>query len=414
MHLLGVSKPTAIKLLKEANTIAIGNSVNRKYSLLIPIGEIGSMWNIYKVDEQANIAMLGVLYSTNAGYYFDGDYPSFYGNEFEQKLFPTLPWFLYEHRPQGFVGRNIVYNLNKEFGEISKDLNTWTDADILKYELRFGNDLAGSLILGDFSRDRFLQGRDVEVLENERMDKYPEFARKAMEEGVPHSSAAGEQPKFCALLRCENGTYRNVIVKFSGNMDTPQTRRWGDLLIAEHIALQVLGRHGFAVSESQIIQSQGRIFLEYSRIDRVGRYGRRGTSSLSGIDSAFIGVGSGSWAGAMRKAVEYFREEDIALAERIYNFGSAIGNTDMHFGNISFFVGRDLPFSLAPVYDMLPMYYAPRSDGSLQDKALTNIPPTTESRAMAKEFWDMIISDDLISNSFKTIAQKNISALLSY
>ena len=240
---------------------------------------------------------------------------------------------------------------------------------------------------------------------------YPEFAKFAVENGMPHSSAAGEQPKFCALIRCENGTYRNVIVKFSGDMKNQINRRWGDLLIAEHIALQVLSNYGFVSSESQIIESQNRVFLEYNRIDRAGRYGRRGTSSLSGIDAAFIGEGGGSWSNAMGKAKGYFSAKDIDIVERIYNFGLAIGNTDMHFGNISFFVKRNLPFELAPIYDMLPMYYAPKSDGTLQNEALASIPPTRESRAIAKEFWQMVITNASISDSFKLITQKNIDAL---
>ena len=103
--------------------------------------------------------------------------------------------------------------------------------------------------------------------------------------------------------------------------------------------------------------------------------------------------------------------KDIDIVERIYNFGLAIGNTDMHFGNISFFVKRNLPFELAPIYDMLPMYYAPKSDGTLQNEALASIPPTRESRTMAKEFWQMAIANTSISDSFKLIAQKNIDAL---
>lgn len=410
MRRFGVSKPTAIKLLNQANAIAINNSVNRKYVLPNPIGANGYAWNLYRVDAQANIAKVGVLYSTNAGYYLDADCPSFFGNEFKNKLFPALPWFLYEHRPQGFVGRNIVYNLNRDLG-VYKDLKSWSDVDILEYALRFGNDLPGALILGDIAKDKFLQGKDVDIEERERNEKYPEFAKSAMINGIPHSSAAGEQPKFCALIRCENGAYRNVIVKFSGEMDNSINRRWGDLLIAEHIALQVLGNYGFPVSSSELIQAQNRIFLEYSRIDRIGRYGRRGTSSLSGIDSAFIGVGSGAWHNAMEKAKEYFKAEDIKIAERFYNFGLAIGNTDMHFGNISFFIDRDLPFEIAPIYDMLPMYYAPLSDSTLRNEALTSIPPTQESCAMARNFWQMIIGNASISASFKSIAQKNIEAL---
>lgn len=113
----------------------------------------------------------------------------------------------------------------------------------------------------------------------------------------------------------------------------------------------------------------------------------------------------------MGKAKGYFSAKDIDITERIYNFGLAIGNTDMHFGNISFFVKRNLPFELTPIYDMLPMYYAPKSDGTLQNEAFASIPPTRESRAIAKEFWQMAITNASISDSFKLIAQKNIGAL---
>lgn len=44
-------------------------------------------------------------------------------------------------------------------------------------------------------------------------------------------------------------------------MNNPANRRWGDLLIAEHIALQVLSNYGFVASESQIIESQTEYFL---------------------------------------------------------------------------------------------------------------------------------------------------------
>lgn len=180
-----------------------------------------------------------------------------------------------------------------------------------------------------------------------------------------------------------------------------------DLLIAEYTALQVLKKYGFPASKAELVFAKNRVFLEYSRIDRVGRYGRRGTSSLSGIDSAFIGAGGGPWAQAMRKGEAYFRAEDIELAERIYDFGLAIGNTDMHFGNISFYVEHDLPFALAPIYNMLPMFYAPLSDGTLRNEPLQSIPPTKESREMAKNFWKSIAANANVSASFRRIAKQN-------
>jgi hypothetical protein len=53
---------------------------------------------------------------------------------------------------------------------------------------------------------------------------------------------------------------------------------------------------------------------------------------------------------------------------RTYLFGQFIANTDMHFGNLSFFVDdvtRPV-FVPTPVYDMLPMKWRPSiHDGSL-------------------------------------------------
>ena len=43
-------------------------------------------------------------------------------------------------------------------------------------------------------------------------------------------------------------------------------------------------------------------------------------------------------------------------------FGRCIANIDMHFGNLSFFwskVEDTVSLNLAPIYDMLPMLYAP-------------------------------------------------------
>ena len=410
MRKFNTSKPSAIKMLNYLEAIAIGKSVSRFYILPIKVKDIGSQWNIYQVDEEANIAKIGVLHNTSDGFYFDADYPSFFGNEFDKKIFPGIPWFLNEHRPQGYVGRNIVYNLSKSSG-ISNDLKSWDDKDIINYAVHFGNDLSGALIVGDDAKEIFLQGRDVDIEESARKKMYPIFAREAIANGVPRSSAAGEQPKFCALIKSTDNTYRNVIVKFTGEMNNDINRRWADLLVCEYIALQVLGKYGFPVAKAELIQSENRMFLEYDRIDRVGRYGRRMTSSLTGIDSAFIGVGDGPWAEAMRKASEYFDADEIEMVERIYNFGFAIGNTDMHFGNISFYLPRELPFKLAPIYDMLPMHYAPLSDNSLRFEALKSIPPTKESKELAKEFWEAVKKHTKVSDSFKKIASENLNAL---
>lgn len=312
MKAFGVSKPTAIKLLKKLACVAIGNSVSRSYTLPKPVGVVGSQWNLYRVDESENVERIGVLNSTSAGFYLDGDYPAFFGDEFKNKIFPSLPWFLFEHRPQGFVGRNIVYNLNKTLG-ISKELKSWGDSDILEYAVRFGGDLAGSLILGETAKSAFLAGNNFFIPELRREDEYPELALNAVSNGVPRSFAAGEQPKFCTTVQGKNGEFRNVIVKFSGETTNDINRRWADLFIAEYTAFQVLKKYGFPTSEAELVFAKNRVFLEYSRIDRVGRYGRRGTSSLSRIDSAFIGDGGARGHKQCAKGRPIFARKTLSL-----------------------------------------------------------------------------------------------------
>lgn len=398
-----ISKPTAIRILNELKAIPIGNARSRVYVLPRPVNNLGSNWTLYNVDENANISTIGTLHSTSAGFYLqsNGKYTSLLGEKFANGIFSALPWFLYDHRPQGFIGRNIVYNLNKQLG-ISKELNKWSDAEILEYFVRFGKDLSGSIIVGDRARELFLQGDNRYILESDRISEYPKFAEDAISNGEPRSAAAGEQPKFCTTIK-SGETFRNVLVKFSGDLSTSSARRWGDLLVCEYIALLVLAKYGFSTPKAELVFAGNRIFLEYERIDRCGKFGRLSTCSLSSIDSAFIGAGGGSWASAMKMSPQYFRAEDISTVQDLYDFGLTIGNTDMHFGNLSFFVDSTLPFRLAPVYDMLPMAFAPKSDASMRNTPLERIAPTQKIAKMTTEFWDLVCKNPNISKSFKDI-----------
>ncbi|HOI50998.1 MAG TPA: HipA domain-containing protein, partial [Azonexus sp.] len=51
----------------------------------------------------------------------------------------------------------------------------------------------------------------------------------------------------------------------------------------------------------------------------------------------------------------------------LWAFGTLIGNTDMHAGNLSFVSRHGRPYQLAPAYDVLPMSFAPRAGGALVD-----------------------------------------------
>jgi hypothetical protein len=51
----------------------------------------------------------------------------------------------------------------------------------------------------------------------------------------------------------------------------------------------------------------------------------------------------------------------------LWAFGTLIGNSDMHSGNLSFVSEHGRPYDIAPAYDMTPMTFAPRSGGGLPD-----------------------------------------------
>jgi len=54
----------------------------------------------------------------------------------------------------------------------------------------------------------------------------------------------------------------------------------------------------------------------------------------------------------------------------LWAFGTLIGNTDMHSGNLSCLSEGRRPYELAPAYDMTPMAFAPTAGGGLPDRTL--------------------------------------------
>lgn len=103
---------------------------------------------------------------------------------------------------------------------------------------------------------------------------------------------------------------------------------------------------------------------------------------------------------------------------QIYCFGKLIANTDMHFGNLSFYLSDQLPYRLAPVYDMLPMRFRPSPSGEIVDnKYKPSLPKPGDALAWQKmlphatEFWETIIQHEAISSDFKAIAKDMLIVL---
>ncbi|RYF52778.1 MAG: phosphatidylinositol kinase, partial [Comamonadaceae bacterium] len=161
-----------------------------------------------------------------------------------------LPWWIYDMRPQGYLGRAYCQRHGQRLG-LPERLGDWSDTHALRAILDQGDDMPGNLLIGPTARDQFVNAPDpVPMAAAQKLHTYAQLADMAARGEVAGSSAAGEQPKFTAYAEHSDGTAAHVMVKFTAELDTPVSERWRDLLLAEHIALQVLRGHGVAAAQS--------------------------------------------------------------------------------------------------------------------------------------------------------------------
>lgn len=279
-----------------------------------------------------------------------------------------LPWWLFDMRPQGYLGRAYASRHGAELG-LPDQLKDWTDTHILRALLMHGHDIVGNILLGENARDHFLATSIPEPISLSQ--KAEEYARSALEVARGEtlgSPAGGEQPKFTAYAMTSNGDC-HVIVKFSELEDSPVSERWRDLLLAEHLALETLREDDIPAAKTQIIDHGGQRFLEVERFDRIGSLGRHAMYSLSALDAEFVGLGTGGWPVIARILADdrQIYPEAADGANILWAFGTLIGNSDMHNGNLSFISEHGRPYSIAPAYDMTPMAFAPRRGSGLPD-----------------------------------------------
>ncbi len=422
----GVSQPTvsrALKSLGSQRILRIGQARSARYALRSQ--QHANESSVYLINEFGDALHLGVLYALSGGeyvFYQEKPWKSLRGDDFKDGLYPGLPWFLQDMRPQGFLGRGFARSHARA---LNAQLNpsAWSDAQVLEALCRYGEDMPGAFVIGQEMLAR-VQGLSEDtrnfIREKERERYYPEFAERSLHGEWPSSSAAGEQPKFLATVCDATNPLRHVLVKFSGNTDQPEAQRWSDLLHAEYHANQVLSEAGESCTLSRIVQASGRTFLESERFDRCGNSGRRAVVSLESLDAAYLGINGLPWnhaAGKLRDAgwISHGEAERLSL---YWWFGVLIGNSDMHYGNISLFLDQDPPLTLSPLYDMLPMSYRPGVDGTLPFQAIKLKPSPPEERQiwlkaaeLAKIFWARVAHDETVSIGFKNIATANYDTL---
>lgn len=312
----------------------------------------------------------------------------------------SLPWWLYDMRPQGFLGRAYVSRYASQLG-LPDSLNDWQDDHALQALLVHGHDVTGNLILGDRGREHFLTSPPpVAIAAPQKAMDYARLSALAAQGEEAGSSAGGEQPKFAAYAETDTGA-SHVIVKFSIASPSGQenliAQRWQDLLLAEHLALAVLHQHGINAASTCVIDYQGQRFLEVQRFDRQGERGRHGVISLAALEAEFVGQGNGHWPALTKPLAQggHITPQAFETACLLYAYGVLIGNVDMHTGNLSFVTDSGRPYDLAPAYDMLPMAFAPRSSGLLPH----TLSPARLDAAVSPTQWRaaLAMADDFLA-----------------
>lgn len=317
----------------------------------------------------------------------------------------SLPWWLNDMRPQGFLGRAYAHRHAPSLG-LPADVRHWSDTDALRALLASGADPVGHLLLGELARDQFVNAPAPQASAPE---DYPRLAAQAISAGETWSSAAGEQPKFCAFRPSGH-----VLVKFTAAEVSPVSTRWRDLLLAEHLALETLHGAGIAAARSRLLDVGTQRFLELERFDRVGLHGRCALISLASLDGEFVGNATAPWPVITAQLMQLgvITPQAHARAALLFAFGTLIGNTDMHAGNLSFVGDSGQPYDLSPAYDMLPMAFSPTSGGVLRDSVTavnlhSAVDGTTWRAALtlAREYLARLQAEKQLSPSFKPCVQ---------
>lgn len=401
--------------------VTLGATRSSRYLLRRSVRNAGHRWPIYRIDETGQAhewAELEALHERHWRIQWAAAPPAWADHFLRPDgLWDGFPFFLNELRPQGFLGRVMARQMASLL-VLPDDLNRWSDEDTLVFLQAASEDLPGNLVIGDGNLRRAL-ARSLAETTIGSTAHYPLLAREAAN-NQPGSSAGGEHPKFLTTLRSETRDFQAVLVKFSPPMDQPVGQRWADLLLGESHALTLLAEVNLAEPGARIVDLEDRRFLEVPRFDRCGRGGRRGVVSLASLQASLLDSYPRTWPeaalGLLRAGV--IQPDALETIQRLHAFGELIGNNDMHLGNLAFWLEDSLPFRVAPIYDMLPMLWAPGSQGEMTERPFAPLPPLPvaveawrEAAGWAELFWERVTGDARISDGFARRAQECLTTV---
>jgi len=396
----GVSQPTISRALAELGrrVVKTGAARSTRYSLR---NETYAALEapIYRVTHEGLIHEIGTLVPVRPEGFV------MLRREGAATFHGGLPWWMNDMRPQGYLGRAFANQHGAGLG-LPEKINQWNDIHVLTALLSKGWEAPGNILIGETALNEFMQSSHVTV--TNKPTGYAALAAGASRGDVAGSSAGGEQPKFTAFAPCER-VPAHVIVKFSALPLNEISQRWQDILLAEHLALEVLAAGGVPSSDSAIFDHDDQRFLEVRRFDRVCSHGRFALFSLESLTAEF--AGDTDWPKAVRilLAEKVIVKDAAYSSELLWAFGTLIANTDMHPGNLSFMSKGGRPFKMAPAYDMSPMAFAPTSAGVMPNEIKrpftlrADIDPSIWHRALnlAISYVERLRAEDRFHESFK-------------
>jgi HipA-like C-terminal domain len=396
---LGKSQATVSRLLAALapSLLVLGSGRRTRYALPKTIAGRASQQPLHWVHEDGRIERWGTLS------FVAGERIHVEAQRFEMDSTSALPWLLAPLRSEGFIGRLLAQRLAAQ--GLDRDPARWSLEQQLLAALHAG-DAPGALVLGE------PEGAPAPPAPETEYDARADTVATTLPAG---SSAGGEQAKFLAR-RASDGAA--VLVKFTPPRGAPFGERWHDLLHCEALALEALAAHGVAVAAARVIDAPRRTHLESLRFDRIGAAGRRHAVPLWAAHEAFVPGPRRHWAATAEALVAQRRLPSAAAAQAqaLLHFGRLIGNSDMHFGNLSLFVapadaarGR---FTLAPLYDMLPMRWRPDpATGALDLRPFTPEPIDLQSaaRPIAAAFWRRARAHAPLSKPFRALAAEMLN-----
>ena len=190
---LNASQPTVSRILarfKGGKIQRLGSARSSRYALFRNIPGLGSGWPLYEIDSEGKAHSAGHLNCLEARQWHleqDNPWETLRWDEFTDGLYPDLPWFLDDLRPQGFLGRSFARKYGKLMG-LPEDPRSWHANDIITSLIRYGHNLQGSFILG----------QDMLASVQEKMlttpDALPAACRIKAYPAIADSTIAGEWP----------------------------------------------------------------------------------------------------------------------------------------------------------------------------------------------------------------------------